>query len=1122
MERLLSRWRKITAPRATDDDQAHREYLTKVILIMMGGTLTVFTLLLIAGWAGGLFDFLSIAPILVIDVAVFGGVRLVRSGHWQPASYLPPAITFGLAAYLTFISGLQTSGQLFYLLTIMLTALLIGIRAQWIAVGLSTITYLAISLRIESFTLEISLPIIVMLGAALTGTALLQWLSTDQLKRWLAQSQLLASELSKSSAELADVNQELRREVSDRLQAEAALQQFADRLKALHQVDQSVLAAQSMMEIAQAVLNRIRLLVACQRTSIALFDMIAGRVSILAVDVDGNTNLSSSIQISLNDFGGIPEMMLGQHRLINDLRYCTNKTTVENRLIDEGIRTVLNVPLLSHGRLIGSINLGAVEPNAFQQEHVEIASELAGSLAVALQNTRLFQETREQARMLSSLNKITLNTSSVLDKDELIKRLYEQVCQILAFDSFLAALYEADTHEYRIEYAVEEGVLLDEWAGRQLSIEEGGLTGWVLMQRQPLLVNDLEQEPLPTEPKHGSRQARSWLGVPMITRDRIIGVLSVQSFQPYAFTEIQLHFMEALAGQVAVGLENARLFAETRQRADELQALADISLTLRSALTLDQMLPGLLGKTASLLWAEFGNVYLIERETGDLVAQGWYPSNPNLIGLRLHRGEGITGHVAASGEMHIAEDFTDDPWLVVLPEEDQVNQIRCGISLPLRTDQKTVGVINFGSSSNQIISPNKLQLAKAIAEMAANAIWRATLFEETQQRFEHLLALRMIDRAITSSPELSLLLDILLDQVILQLHVDAATVLLFSAPTCTLDFASQRGFRTTALQRTHLSLGEGHAGRAAQEQRIIQISDLDQHYGDFSRAMLLNNEGFQAYFAVPLIAKGQVKGVLEIFHRSHLNPDREWFGFLDAIATQAAIAIDNARLFENLQTANVDLVKAYDATIEGWSRALDLRDKETEGHSQRVAEMTVRLAREMGMKDEELVHIQRGSLLHDIGKMGIPDSILLKPAALTDDEWKIMCQHPLYAYQLLYPIAHLRPALDIPYCHHEKWDGSGYPRGLKGGQIPLAARIFAVVDVWDALSSERPYREAWEKEKILDYIADQSGSHFDPRVVEVFFRLLGKSPFPEFINATRQQTSILYQGEKTAIRIKNN
>ena len=996
----------------------------------------------------------------------------------------------------------------------MLTALLIGVRTQWITVGLSIITYLAISIRIEPFTLEISLPDIVLLGAALMGAALLQWLSTDQLKRWLAQSRLLASELSKSSAELADVNQELRREVSERLQAEAALQQFTDRLKALHQVDQSVLAARSMMEIAQAVLNRIRLLVACQRASIALFDLNAGRVSILAVDVDGNTNLGSSIQTSLNDFGGIPDMIHGQHRLIYDLQETTDITSIENRLRDEGIRTILNVPLRSQGQLIGSINLGAFEPNAFQQEHIEIASELAGSLAVALQNTRLFQETREQARMLTSLNKITLNTSSVLDKDELIKRLYEQVCQILTFDSFLVALYEADSHELRIEFAVEEGKLLDEWAGRQLSIEEGGLTGWVLRERQPLLVNDLEQESLPTEPIHGSRQARSWLGVPMITRDRIIGVLSVQSFQPYVFTEIQLRFMEALAGQVAVGLENARLFAETRQRADEFQALADISLTLRSALTLDQMLPGLLEKAAWMLGVKFGNVYLIERETGDLVAQGWYPSNPNLIGLRLHRGEGITGHVAASGEMHIAEDFSDDPWLVVLPEEDQVNQIRCGISLPLRTDQQTVGVINFGCSSNQIISPNKLQLAKAIAEMAANAIWRATLFEETQQRFEHLLALRIIDRAITSSPELSLVLDILLDQVILQLHVDAATVLLFSAHTRTLNFACQRGFRTTALKGSHLLLGEGHAGRAAQEQRIIQISDLNQQYGDFSRAMLLDNEGFQAYFAVPLIAKGQVKGVLEIFHRSHLNPDREWLGFLDAIATQAAIAIDNARLFENLQTANVDLTKAYDATIEGWSRALDLRDKETEGHSQRVAEMTVRLAREMGMKDEELVHIQRGSLLHDIGKMGIPDSILLKPAALTDDEWKIICQHPLYAYQLLSPIAHLRPALDIPYCHHEKWDGSGYPRGLKGEQIPLAARIFAVVDVWDALRSERPYRKAWENEKILDYIADQSGSHFDPRVVEVFFRLLGKSPFPEFINATRQQTSILYQGEK--------
>jgi putative two-component system response regulator len=192
----------------------------------------------------------------------------------------------------------------------------------------------------------------------------------------------------------------------------------------------------------------------------------------------------------------------------------------------------------------------------------------------------------------------------------------------------------------------------------------------------------------------------------------------------------------------------------------------------------------------------------------------------------------------------------------------------------------------------------------------------------------------------------------------------------------------------------------------------------------------------------------------------------------------------------NLEEAHANLKAAYDATIEGWSRAMDLRDKETEGHSQRVTQLTLKLAARLGIEQEELVQIRRGALLHDMGKLGVPDAVLLKPGKLNEEEWGLMRQHPQLAYDMLYPIEYLRPALDIPFCHHEKWDGSGYPRGLKGGQIPLSARIFAIVDVWDALTSDRPYRSAWTKADTLIYLREQSGKHFDPMVAEAFFSLM--------------------------------
>jgi putative nucleotidyltransferase with HDIG domain len=230
--------------------------------------------------------------------------------------------------------------------------------------------------------------------------------------------------------------------------------------------------------------------------------------------------------------------------------------------------------------------------------------------------------------------------------------------------------------------------------------------------------------------------------------------------------------------------------------------------------------------------------------------------------------------------------------------------------------------------------------------------------------------------------------------------------------------------------------------------------------------------------------------VLELLHRSPLVLDEEQQAFLEALAAQAAIAIDNAALFDDLQRSNIELMLAYDATLEGWARALDLRSRATERHTERVTEMTLRVARAMGLMEKDLVHVRRGALLHDIGKIGISDSILLKPGPLTEEEWALMRRHPVYAFEMLRPITYLGPALDIPYAHHEHWDGTGYPRGLKGEQIPLAARIFAVADVWDALVAEdRPYRQPLSKDEVREKIRSLAGTQLDPKAVEVFLKL---------------------------------
>lgn len=366
--------------------------------------------------------------------------------------------------------------------------------------------------------------------------------------------------------------------------------------------------------------------------------------------------------------------------------------------------------------------------------------------------------------------------------------------------------------------------------------------------------------------------------------------------------------------------------------------------------------------------------------------------------------------------------------------------------------------------------------------------------KETENRMKHqmqqLSVLRSIDLAIASGLDLNLLLAMLLDQVIELMHMDAVAVLLHNSKTNTLEFTAGKGFRSHSLQYTHLRLGEGCAGRVALERKMLNVPNLKENRMEFGRSPLFQVEGFIAYYGVPLIAKGRVLGVLEMFRRSTVSPDADWLNFLNLIAGQAAIAIDNAMMFRELQRSNVELSMAYDATIEGLSRALDLRDKETEEHTRRVSDTTVKLAAQLGVGDSNLVHIRRGAILHDIGKVAIPDRILFKPGPLAEDEWNIMRRHPGIAVDLLSSVSYLAPALEIPHWHHEKWDGTGYPDRLRGEAIPYAARLFALVDVYDALTSNRPYRKAWSKKETLKYIEGQSGIHFDPAIVPKFLHFM--------------------------------
>ena len=352
----------------------------------------------------------------------------------------------------------------------------------------------------------------------------------------------------------------------------------------------------------------------------------------------------------------------------------------------------------------------------------------------------------------------------------------------------------------------------------------------------------------------------------------------------------------------------------------------------------------------------------------------------------------------------------------------------------------------------------------------------------------------MIDETISASLDLGEIAETVLLELKKQLHADAVQFMRYKPENSGLISVKRIGFKPASFwgkaeRFSNIFLGEGLSGRAAKSMELTHMEDLDWSKQQFKLDIQLADEKFVEYYGIPLIVKGNLKGLLELYNCKQVVTNDSWFDYLKTAASQAAIAVENTEMFTELGNSIQELRKAYDENIRGWSHALDLRDKETEGHTLRVEQISGLLASRLGVSGDDLMYLRWGALLHDIGKMGIPDQILLKPGPLTDEEWRIMRTHPVKAYELLAPISFLKPALDIPHYHHEKWDGSGYPQALKGEQIPLAARIFAVADVWDALCSDRPYRPAWAQDKAIAYIREQAGSHFDPDIVEAFLKI---------------------------------
>ncbi len=755
--------------------------------------------------------------------------------------------------------------------------------------------------------------------------------------------------------------------------------------------------------------------------------------------------------------------------------------------------------LLRVGKQLGEMSLCRKDGSLIETEYHAVANIVPGvHLTVHRDVTARKQaeaRTRVEAARALALAQVALRLNAQMDLQAVLGVVCEEAAAALGVPAVLVMLHDVKTQALLPAQAIG---LPSDFLQRVNPINIEAVKPYLSNNGdiRPITLNDMvAARYVNLEQIFVDQHIHSVAGVGMLRDEQIQGVIFVLAKdQPREFSLDEIDLLRAITAQAAQAVANARLFEENLRKTRRAESLARMASRLNTQLELKAVLQVVCEETARALDTTVAMVGLFDSAHQNFTELEYSGLPPE-----------AKQHIKAV-PLELMQRRADENGFVVVPDlQDIQNAPNAAVAseFVMRSFASTffpfgegqIGQLAiFSLGQVKTFEEEDLALLRALADYCAQAVDKAHLFGATQRQLKHVQALRRNDTAIASSTDLHVVLRGIIEEATALLDIDAVDVMLLNFHTLQLTFADGMGFRSNAWRSASLRLGEGNAGRAAMERMPVCLPDLIMASVAPTRQNAAQFENFQAYFAVPLISKGKVRGVLEAMHRSPLEPDHEWLDLLEALGNQAALALDNASLFESLERSNTELLLTFDRTIEGWSRALDLRDKETEGHTLRVTDVTLQLAAAMGMSEEDLVHIRRGSLLHDIGKMGVPDHILLKEGPLTDDEWRIMREHPKLAYDLLAPIAFMQPALDIPYCHHEKWDGSGYPRGLVKEQIPLAGRIFSVVDVWDALRSKRPYRDAWPEEKVRDYILTGSGSHFDPEVVIHFNHLLEANP----------------------------
>lgn len=433
---------------------------------------------------------------------------------------------------------------------------------------------------------------------------------------------------------------------------------------------------------------------------------------------------------------------------------------------------------------------------------------------------------------------------------------------------------------------------------------------------------------------------------------------------------------------------------------------------------------------------------------------------------------------------HVVDSAIEQAAPIILKDHEEL--IALGI-FPLLDQGRVAGLLGLLSTQTDYFHPRTVSWINTLTNLISDSFFAAANSNAGLQWIEHTIS-QILQSSLDVRDSLPAVLELLANGV----QADALTALSYNQRLQRFDLLATYRLDARVIAKLKLYFETGLAGRAARDRQLLWLEDMQALQAASQPMSPLAQEGFRSYFALPLIGHNDFLGILEVVWQTPQSLQPSHVDFLERMAEQIAFTMERTSILNDLRHRNRELASTYNAMIEGLSRALELRDLETEGHTRRVSILMMRFVEHMRIPSEQWDAIRQGALLHDIGKLGIPDAILLKPGSLTPQERKVMQQHAVYGYNVLAPIINLRQTLDIALYHHERWNGSGYPYGLKGEHIPLAARLFAVVDVFDALTSDRPYRPAWSHSQAIEYLREQAGKQFDPSAVDTFLEIINE------------------------------